>query len=55
MRQFGQAGKAPGVPTITLAQMAKDYAAGKFGDNAKPDNAYAKHKGKGGGVSAMAH
>ena len=55
MRQFGQAGNAPGVPVVTLAQMAKDYVAGKFGENAKPDNTYAKHKGKGGGVSAMAH
>jgi fructose-bisphosphate aldolase class II len=55
MRQFGQAGNAPGVPTVTLAKMAADYAAGKFGENAKPDNNYAKHKGKGGGASAMAH
>ena len=55
MRQFGQAGHAAGVPIITLAKMAADYAAGKYGDNAKPDAPYLAHKGKGGGVSAMAH
>jgi len=55
MRQFGQAGHAPNVPHVTLEQMAKDYAAGKFGESAKPTNEAAKHKGKGGGVSAMAH
>jgi fructose-bisphosphate aldolase class II len=55
MRQFGQAGHAPNVPIVSLDQMAKDYAAGKFGESAKPTNEAAKHKGKGGGVSAMAH
>lgn len=55
MRQFGQAGHAAGVPVISLAKMAADYAAGKYGDNAKPDAPYLAHKGKGGGVSAMAH
>ncbi len=55
MRQFGQAGHAAGVPTITLAKMAADYAAGKYGENAKPDAPYLVHKGKGGGKSAMAH
>ena len=55
MRQFGQAGHAPGVKTISLAQMAADYAAGKYGENAKCDAAWKIHKGKGGGASAMAH
>ena len=55
MRQFGQAGQGPKVPAVTTDQMAKDYAAGKFGDNARPDANAVAHKGKGGGVSAMAH
>jgi fructose-bisphosphate aldolase class II len=55
MRQFGQAGHAAGVPTVSLAQMAADYAAGKYGENAKCDAAWKKEKGKGSGVSAMAH
>jgi fructose-bisphosphate aldolase, class II len=55
MRQFGQAGHAPTVPTVSLAKMAADYAAGKYGEAAKPDAPYLAHKGKGGGVSAMAH
>ncbi len=55
MRQFGQAGQAPKVPTVSLAQMAKDYAAGKFGENAKPAADWTKFKGQGGGKSAMAH
>jgi fructose-bisphosphate aldolase class II len=55
MRQFGQASQAPKVPAITLEQMAKDYAAGKFGESAKPDNDSAPFKGKGSGASAMAH
>jgi len=55
MRQFGQAGNAAKVPVVTLAQMAKDYAAGKYGDAAKPSEPHAAHKGKGGGQSAMAH
>jgi fructose-bisphosphate aldolase class II len=55
MTQFGQAGKAPGVPVVSLAQMAADYAAGKYGENAKPDAAWKAHKGKGGGKSAMGH
>jgi hypothetical protein len=55
MRQFGQAGHAAKVPVVSLAQMAKDYAAGKYGENAKPGEPYAPHKGKGGGKSAMAH
>jgi fructose-bisphosphate aldolase class II len=54
MRQFGQAGQAPKVPTVTLEQMAKDYAAGKYGESAKPTNDAAPHKGKGTG-KAMAH
>jgi len=37
MRQFGQAGQAGNVPVVSLAQMATDYAAGKYGDHAKPD------------------
>jgi fructose-bisphosphate aldolase, class II len=55
MRQFGQAGQAAKVPIVSLAQMAKDYAAGKFGDSAKADARWQKEKGKGGGVSAMGH
>jgi len=55
MRQFGQAGHAAGVPTVSLAKMAADYAAGKYGESAKPDAPYLAHKGKGSGVSAMAH
>jgi fructose-bisphosphate aldolase class II len=55
MRQFGQAGQAPNVPAVTLDQMAKDYESGKFGAHAKPDDTATVHKGKGGGVSAMAH
>jgi fructose-bisphosphate aldolase class II len=55
MRQFGQAGHAPGVPIVTVEQMAREYAAGKYGENAKPDELAVPHRGKGGGVSAMAH
>ena len=55
MRQFGQAGQAPSVPSVTLDQMAKDYESGKYGANAKPDDTATVHKGKGGGTSAMAH
>ncbi len=55
MRQFGQAGHAPKVPVVSLARMAADYAAGKYGENAVPDAAWKQHKGKGGGRSAMAH
>jgi fructose-bisphosphate aldolase class II len=54
MRQFGQAGQAAGVPIVSLDQMAKDYAAGKYGENAKPTAEAAQHKGKGTG-KAMAH
>jgi fructose-bisphosphate aldolase class II len=36
MTQFGQAGFASQVPIISLEQMAKDYIAGKYGENAKP-------------------
>jgi fructose-bisphosphate aldolase class II len=38
MRQFGQAGQAGKVPLVSLDDMAKAYAAGKFGDAAKPDD-----------------
>jgi fructose-bisphosphate aldolase class II len=38
MKQFGQAGFAPQVPIVSLNQMAKDYIAGKYGENAKPRN-----------------
>nr|MBA3937985.1 fructose-bisphosphate aldolase class II [Planctomycetota bacterium] len=55
MRQFGQAGHAAGVAIISLAKMAADYAAGKYGESAKPDAPYLAHKGKGSGKSAMAH
>ena len=50
MKQFGQAGQAPNVPHVTLDQMSRDYEAGKFGANAKPDNLATPHKGKGGGA-----
>jgi fructose-bisphosphate aldolase, class II len=36
MEQFGQAGKAIGVPHVTLEEMAKRYKAGVYGENAKP-------------------
>lgn len=36
MVQFGQAGKAPETPIVTLEQMAKGYLSGKYGENAKP-------------------
>jgi fructose-bisphosphate aldolase class II len=36
MNSFGQAGHAADVPVISLDQMAKDYANGKYGDHAKP-------------------
>jgi hypothetical protein len=35
--------------------MARDYEAGKYGANAKPDDLASPHKGQGGGMSAMAH
>lgn len=38
MKQFGQAGFSAQVPIISLEQMAKDYLAGKYGENAKPQN-----------------
>ena len=55
MKQFGQAGQAPSIPIITCDQMARDYEAGKYGANAKPDDLASPHKGQGGGMSAMAH
>ncbi|MBS0656046.1 MAG: class II fructose-bisphosphate aldolase, partial [Verrucomicrobia bacterium] len=36
MRDFGQAGYASKVPIITLEEMAKRYAAGQYGESAKP-------------------
>jgi fructose-bisphosphate aldolase class II len=36
MIQFGQAGHASEVPIVSLEQMAKDYLAGKYGENARP-------------------
>lgn len=36
MIQFGQAGHASETPIISLEQMAKDYAAGKYGESAVP-------------------
>jgi len=36
MKEFGQAGYASQIPILTLEQMAKDYIAGKYGENAKP-------------------
>ena len=38
MKQFGQAGRAPEVPIVSLDDMAKAYLAGKYGDSAKPDD-----------------
>jgi len=55
MKQFGQAGQAPGVPVVSLDKMAADYMAGKFGENAKPDEPELAFRGQGGGVGAMAH
>lgn len=40
MRQFGQAGRAKDVPIVSLAQMATAYSAGKYGDAARPDEAW---------------
>ncbi|AGC41395.1 fructose-bisphosphate aldolase class II [Myxococcus stipitatus DSM 14675] len=37
MKQFGQAGHAKKVPHTTLEQMARDYQAGKYGPEARPD------------------
>ncbi len=36
MEQFGQTGHAAGVPRITCEEMAKRYASGVYGENAKP-------------------
>jgi fructose-bisphosphate aldolase class II len=36
MKEFGQAGYANQIPIVTLDQMAKDYIAGKYGEDAKP-------------------
>ncbi|MEK7414430.1 MAG: class II fructose-bisphosphate aldolase [Planctomycetota bacterium] len=56
MRQFGQAGQAANVPIVSLAKMAADYAAGVYGDNAKPDAKWKNEKGKGGkGAHSMGH
>jgi fructose-bisphosphate aldolase class II len=44
MKQFGQAGQAEKVPLTSLDDMAKAYAAGKYGDNAKPDDRAAATK-----------
>jgi fructose-bisphosphate aldolase class II len=44
MRQFGQAGQAKNVPLVSLAQMAADYEAGKYGANARPDSAWRAQK-----------
>jgi fructose-bisphosphate aldolase class II len=52
MRQFGQAGWADKVPTVSLEKMRIDYAAGKYGDNAKPDQPHMKFKGQGGKAGA---
>ncbi|MCK6487497.1 MAG: fructose-bisphosphate aldolase class II [Planctomycetes bacterium] len=55
MRQFGQAGFAPKVPIVSLAQMTADYAAGKYGDNAKVDAGWKKLKGQGGKAGSAKH
>lgn len=52
MKEFGQAGHASEVPVVSLAQMAQAYAAGKFGDAAKPDAPSVQFKGKGTGKAA---
>jgi len=36
MNQFGQAGWGDKVPFVTMEEMAEAYAAGKYGENAKP-------------------
>ena len=38
MRQFGQAGRAPEVPIVSLDDMAKAHLAGKYGDSARGAN-----------------
>jgi fructose-bisphosphate aldolase class II len=53
MRQFGQAGQAGNVPIVSLAKMAADYAAGRYGDAARPDAGWRQFKGQGGGGAAM--
>jgi fructose-bisphosphate aldolase class II len=53
MRQFGQAGHAPRVPIVTLEQMAKDYAAGKYGDHARSDEQASRYKSE--AARAAAH
>lgn len=55
MKEFGQAGKAAGVPRKSLAEMAADYAAGKYGESAKPSKPYNAFKGQGGAAAAMGH
>jgi fructose-bisphosphate aldolase class II len=55
MKEFGQAGHASEVPIVSLAQMAQAYAAGKYGEAARPDAPSVAHQGKGGGASAMHH
>jgi len=47
MREFGQAGHAPDVPLVSLADMAKRYADGSYGDSAKPSEHFGKYKGQG--------
>jgi len=42
MQQFGQAGRAPAVPVVSLDEMAKGYLAGKYGASAKPNEREAK-------------
>jgi fructose-bisphosphate aldolase class II len=44
MKQFGQAGHALEVPTISLDEMAKGYLAGKYGASARPDERQAQVK-----------
>jgi fructose-bisphosphate aldolase, class II len=44
MRQFGQAGRAPSVPFVTLEEMARDYAAGRYGRNARPASPHEAHR-----------
>jgi fructose-bisphosphate aldolase class II len=46
MKQFGEAGWADKVPVVSLDEMAKRYLAGKYGDNAKPEDKSAGLKTK---------
>lgn len=52
MRQFGQAGHAPGVPVVSLAEMSQRYARGDYGEPAKPDAPHLRFAGQGSAATA---